>query len=80
MRLFKKSATGLFASESLLGHALRGVMGFGLVLWALAHPATPILAMLAGIGGLIAFRGCPMCWTIGLFESISQKIRLRTPR
>lgn len=43
MNPFKRSAQGLFASQSLLGHLLRG---------------------------------CPICWMIGLVETVMQKIRL----
>ena len=28
------------------------------------------LSILAGVGALIVFRGCPICWTIGLAETV----------
>ena len=31
MRLFKRGASGLFASESLIGHLVRGMVGIGLL-------------------------------------------------
>ena len=74
--LFKRSATGLFASESLVGHLLRGGMGIGLLVWAIQHQAQGALSWAAAIAALLAFRGCPMCWTVGLVESVLQKIRL----
>jgi hypothetical protein len=29
---------------------------------------------------LVAFRGCPICWTIGLFETAGQRWRSRHVR
>jgi hypothetical protein len=26
----------------------------------------------AGVAALVALRGCPMCWTVGLVETLSQ--------
>ena len=32
----------------------------------------PVLAALLGVGALIAFRGCPMCWLTGLVQTLEQ--------
>lgn len=78
MKLLRKAATGFFASESLAGHLLRGAVAFMLLYWAITHQqAQPFTALLAGAGALVAMRGCPVCWTIGLVETISQKLRHR---
>jgi hypothetical protein len=66
------SEPSIFASESLQRHLARGALGFGLIgagfgLSALVGPAALLLAP----AGLIALRGCPMCWTAGLIETIS---------
>ncbi|KOU22628.1 hypothetical protein ADK52_20390 [Streptomyces sp. WM6372] len=50
----------------------RGAVGFGalvgsLALLPLAGPASLLLAPV----GLVALRGCPMCWAIGLAETVS---------
>jgi hypothetical protein len=37
MSVFKRSITGFFASESLLGHLLRGSVATGLLGWAIQH-------------------------------------------
>ena len=74
-QLFKRSATGMFASESLIGHLLRGGIGMGLLVWAIQHQTQGALSWAAALGALLAFRGCPMCWTIGLVESVMQKIK-----
>ncbi len=74
-QLFRRSATGMFASESLTGHLLRGALGIWLLVWAVQHQTQGALPWVAAFGALLAFRGCPMCWTIGLVESVLLKIR-----
>ena len=79
MKLFGKAATGFFASQSLTGHLLRGAVAFMLLYWAIAHQQTqPFMALLAGAGALVAMRGCPVCWTIGLVETVGQQLKRRT--
>ena len=75
MRLFKRAASGLFASESLIGHLVRGMVGIGLLGWAIRYQSQLALSAIAAIGALIAFRGCPVCWTIGLVETARAKWR-----
>jgi hypothetical protein len=64
-----------FASKSLAEHALRGVIGIGAISGAIALGGTvsPWWTLPAALGlgavALLAFRGCPICWTIGLFET-----------
>lgn len=79
--IFSKSSAGLFASQSLAGHLLRGAAAAALLYWAVVHQQTqPGLALLAGAGALVALRGCPVCWTIGLFETLGQQFgRRRSP-
>lgn len=62
-----------FASKSVPRHLARGAIGFGLVVGSIAlvpvaGPATLLAAPLA----LIAFRGCPTCWMVGLAQTISR--------
>ena len=75
-KMFAKSKTGLFATTSLSGHLIRGAMAFGLLYLAIdqqhAHPGWSVLA---GLLALVAMRGCPACWTIGLVETIQQRLR-----
>lgn len=61
-----------YASTSLPRHLARGTLGFGaltssLLLIPAFGPASLLLAPL----GLLALRGCPLCWTIGLLQTIS---------
>jgi hypothetical protein len=60
----------MFASKTLIEHALRGAIGIGALWYAVAIAETHPWASLAlGALVLVAFRGCPICWTIGLFET-----------
>ncbi|MFJ9825177.1 hypothetical protein ACIRSU_12465 [Streptomyces sp. NPDC101160] len=62
-----------FASKSVPRHLARGAIGFGLIIGSVAlvpvaGPATLLAAPLA----LIAFRGCPTCWMVGLAQTVSR--------
>ena len=62
-----------FASTSLPRHLLRGAFGFGSLIAAFALiPAVGSLSLLLLPIALLAFRGCPTCWVIGLLETISR--------
>ncbi len=64
----------MFASKSLTEHLLRGVAGGGLFYSAyLLGTTSTALSLLFGLGGLVALRGCPMCWTMGLIETLRGK-------
>jgi hypothetical protein len=61
-----------FASSSLTRHLARGVIGFGGLIGAFALlPVIGLFSLLLLPLGVLALRGCPMCWTIGLLETIS---------
>jgi len=61
-----------FASASLTRHLVRGVIGFGGLIGAFALvPVVGLYSLLLLPLGVLALRGCPMCWTIGLLETIS---------
>jgi hypothetical protein len=68
----------MFASNTIAGHLMRGVIAATLIAWALSHRSSaPAFAAIAGLGSFVAMRGCPMCWTLGLFETIAESIRAR---
>ena len=75
MTLPERSADFVFGSKSLFGHLLRGLGGFVAVYWAFLHQSEPVLAVLATGVALVLFRGCPVCWTVGLMETIGGKLR-----
>jgi hypothetical protein len=65
----------MFASKSIAEHVLRGLAGFGLIVAAgLLSPEHPFVALIAAALALVFLRGCPMCWTIGLVETIASTI------
>ena len=67
-----------FSSSSVTRHLLRGALGALLVALALgSFAAHPVLAVTAGLGAIVAWRGCPMCWTIGLFETVAGRLTNR---
>ncbi|MFF1408389.1 hypothetical protein ACFVX6_01105 [Streptomyces sp. NPDC058289] len=62
-----------FASRSVPRHLARGALGFGLIIGSIALvPAVGPVALLAAPLALIAFRGCPTCWMVGLAQTISR--------
>jgi len=66
----------MFASNTLTEHILRGAIGIGALWLAVAIAAThPWSSLALGVVVLIAFRGCPICWTIGLFETTRHQWR-----
>lgn len=67
-----------FASRTVTRHLLRGAAGATLALVALDVAATsPVVAIAAGLAALVALRGCPMCWTVGLVETVVGRVRSR---
>jgi hypothetical protein len=68
----------MFASKSLPEHLLRGALGAAALACALVFSPLGwppfVLVPLA----LIALRGCPLCWTMGLAETLWAKARGRS--
>jgi hypothetical protein len=63
---------GPLASSTVVAHLTRGAIGFGLIGAALAlTPSHGPAALLFAPLGLLALRGCPTCWIVGLIETIS---------
>jgi hypothetical protein len=66
----------LFASRTISGHLARGALGGGTMAFALseagAHPWLPLAALPIA---LVALRGCPTCWTIGLVQTVVAKLQ-----
>jgi len=68
----------MFASNTLLEHGLRGFVGIGALWYAVTIAAIHPLGSLAlGVLALFAFRGCPVCWAVGLVETAIQQWRGR---
>ncbi|MEU3610158.1 hypothetical protein AB0E83_32690 [Streptomyces sp. NPDC035033] len=62
-----------FSSRSVPRHLARGAVGFGLLAGAIALvPVAGPASLLAAPLALIAFRGCPTCWVVGLAQTVSR--------
>jgi len=60
----------MFASRGITEHVARGLVGFGSLALAAVYP---LLSLLLIPVALVALRGCPMCWTMGLVETVLAK-------
>ena len=64
---------GMFGSAFLGAHLMRGAAAAALLAFAIVQQtAHPWASLSAGIAALVALRGCPMCWTVGLVETLAQ--------
>ncbi len=64
----------MFCSRSIGIHLARGVGAFALIALAIFLSTTqPFLAILSIVGAFVLFKGCPMCWIVGLFETFTKK-------
>ncbi|MGW7443634.1 hypothetical protein [Kitasatospora sp. NPDC054795] len=62
-----------FASKSLTEHVVRGVVGIGSLIGSVALvPAVGPVGLALLPVGLLALRGCPTCWAIGLAQTVSR--------
>ncbi|MGW6539410.1 hypothetical protein ACWGBV_29405 [Streptomyces sp. NPDC055051] len=62
-----------YAGKSVPRHLARGAVGFGLIAGSLAlMPVTGPVSLLLAPLALIAFRGCPTCWAVGLAQTVSR--------
>ena len=72
----------MFASKTLIEHGLRGVVGIAAISAAIilgresGGAAVAGSLALAGVA-LVAFRGCPVCWTIGMIETARNRFRAK---
>jgi hypothetical protein len=73
---FGRSHGGVFASASLVAHLVRGVFAALVMIAAVeCQTAAPLASLALGVAALVALRGCPVCWTIGLFETLTDKFK-----
>jgi hypothetical protein len=69
----------VFGNRTILIHLVRGSLGFAALFAAVGCYDVigwPALLMLPVV--LWAFKGCPMCWTVGLFETVAAAIFKRS--
>ena len=63
----------MYCSRSVSVHLLRGAAAIGLIFAAFFFSSYGLLLpALAGVGAVVLLRGCPMCWLMGLFETLQQ--------
>ena len=64
----------MFRSRSVARHIARGVAGFGFLAVALHYASVLGWWTLAPAAcALVCLRGCPMCWTLGLLETVMDR-------
>lgn len=69
----------VFASKTIAAHLLRGAVGIGaFVAASMLAPAHPALAIAMLPVALVALRGCPMCWTLGLVQMVAARMAGRS--
>ncbi|HVZ29830.1 MAG TPA: hypothetical protein VG839_05520 [Asticcacaulis sp.] len=66
----------MFASKSITEHLVRGAIGIGAAIGALYSFAlgtlwSLVVASALLLIALVAWRGCPMCWTMGLWQTVT---------
>jgi hypothetical protein len=72
----KDAPATFFASPTLTEHVSRGAIAAALLFFAFSRGHDfPVWAFGAGVGALIAMRGCPVCWSIGLIETVTARWR-----
>jgi hypothetical protein len=60
----------MYGSPTLIEHLVRGGLGVTLfVLAAITAAEAPLLAVALALAALVPLRGCPVCWTVGLYET-----------
>jgi hypothetical protein len=66
----------MFASNTLLEHLVRGAIGLtALALAFHLQDVSVFVPILLVPIGLLALKGCPMCWTLGLGETLLAKLQ-----
>lgn len=65
----------MFASRSIAEHLVRGVVGLGTFAAAMVLAPSHPWALAFLPVAFVALRGCPMCWTVGLVETVAAKLR-----
>ena len=72
----------MFASKSIGAHLSRGAVGIAAFVCAsISYPHHPWIALGLLAVAIVALRGCPMCWTLGLVQTVAAKLRgERAPR
>ena len=58
----------------LTAHLVRGATAAVLIAWTLLFAESqPVLAVVSGVMAVIAMRGCPACWMLGLWDNLRHR-------
>jgi len=58
----------------LTAHLVRGATAAALIAWTLLFAESqPALAVVSGVMAVIAMRGCPACWMLGLWDNLRHR-------
>jgi hypothetical protein len=68
----------MFASRTLAEHVVRGLLGLVLVAFAVVSAQDHPWALLALVPAVVAWRGCPTCWLMGLGQTLTRRRDGRT--
>ena len=64
----------MFPSRTVTRHLIRGALGLGFLAIALRYSSSLGLWTWAPVGlALVFLGGCPMCWTVGLVQTVLQR-------
>jgi hypothetical protein len=67
----------MFGSRTLAHHLIRGGTAAAFIALAIAvASAQPLVSLAAIVGAVIVMRGCPLCWVIGLIETIANRTNM----
>lgn len=70
----------MFCSSSITLHLLRGAGAVALLACAAwVFRSHPVWALLPLAGALLLMRGCPMCWLMGLAETVARRSNPKAP-
>jgi len=63
----------MYCSSSVSVHLLRGAAAIALIFTAIFLSSYGLVwSVAASIGAVVLLRGCPMCWLMGLFETMKR--------
>ena len=63
----------MFASRTVTEHVVRGVLGLVLVAFGFVSAQEHPWALLALVPAVLAWRGCPTCWLLGLGQTLTRR-------
>ena len=64
----------IFKSPTVCFHIIRGILGFGFLAIALQYASVlGWWTLVPGIAALVCLGGCPMCWIVGLIETVLRR-------